>query len=35
MLVKVGIKEAYRMIPAHLQDQWLLGIQWEGAIYVH
>ena len=34
MLVKADIKEAYRMIPIHPQDQWLLGIQWEDHIYI-
>ena len=35
MLVKADIKEAYRMIPVHPQDQCLLGIQWEDAVYIN
>ena len=33
-LVKVDIKEAYRMVPVHPQDQHLLGVQWESAVYI-
>ena len=33
MLVKADIKEAYRMLPIHPEDQGLLGIQWEGEVY--
>ena len=32
-LVKADIKEAYRMLPIHPEDQGLLGIQWEGKFY--
>ena len=32
-LVKVDIKEAYRMLPVHPHDQSLLGVQWEGITY--
>ena len=32
-LVKADIKEAYRMLPIHPEDQGLLGIQWEGEFY--
>ena len=31
--VKADIKEAYRMLPIHPEDQGLLGIQWEGEFY--
>ena len=34
LLVTAHIKEAYRMIPMHPQDQHLLGIQWEGTVYI-
>ena len=30
-LVKADIKEAYRMVPVHPQDQHLLGVQWKSA----
>ena len=33
-LVKADIKEAYRMVPVHPCDQHLLGVQWEGNVYV-
>ena len=33
-LVKADIKEAYRMVPVHPQDQHLLGVQWESAVYI-
>ena len=32
-LVKADIKEAYRMLPIHPEDQGLLGIKWEGEFY--
>ena len=32
-LVKVDIKEAYRMLPINPEDHGLLGIQWEGEFY--
>lgn len=33
-LAKVDIKQAYRMVPVHPDDQPLLGMMWEGAWYV-
>ena len=33
-LVKADVKEAYRAIPVHPQDRWLLGIKWEDKVYV-
>ena len=33
-MVKADIKEAYRMIPIHPQDQPLLGVLWENSIYI-
>ena len=33
-LVKADIKEAYRMVPIHPEDQHLLGIQWNDSVYV-
>ena len=33
-LVKADIKEAYRMIPVHPHDQPLLGVEWDGAVYI-
>jgi len=33
-LAKVDIKSAYRMIMVHPEDRPLLGVTWEGALYV-
>ena len=33
-LVKLDLKNAYRMIPIHPHDQHLLGVSWEGGTYV-
>ena len=33
-LVKMDLKDAYRMVPVHPDDQHLLAISWEGATYV-
>lgn len=33
-LVKVDIKDAYRIIPVHPADYDLLGITWEGKLYL-
>ena len=34
MLAKMDIKQAYRMMPIHPQDRHLLGMRWEGKVYV-
>ena len=33
-LVKVDLKQAYRQIPVHPEDHYLLGLSWEGSVYV-
>ena len=33
-MAKVDIKSAYRTVPVHPQDWWLLGMKWEGALFV-
>ncbi len=33
-LLKVDLKSAYRMVPVHPLDRHLLGIRWEGHLYV-
>ena len=33
-LAKVDVCSAYRTIPVHTEDQWLLGMAWDGALYV-
>ena len=34
LLVKVDIKSAYRNVPIHPEDRWLMGMSWEGALYI-
>ena len=33
-MVKADIKEAYRMVPVHPEDQYLLGVQWRKFIFI-
>ena len=34
LLSKLDLKRAYRMVPIYIDDQPLLGISWEGAVYL-
>ena len=34
MLAKLDIKSAYRLVPVHPSDRYLLGLQWEGETFV-
>jgi len=34
LLVKADIQEAYRIVPVHPHDQPLLGVQWNGCMYI-
>ena len=34
LMGKVDVKTAYRNIPIHPDDWWLLGIRWEGGLFV-
>ena len=34
VMAKVDVKSAYRVVPVHPDDRWLLGIKWEGSLYV-
>ena len=34
LLAKVDIRSAYRMLPVHPDDRWLLGMKWEDSLYV-
>ncbi len=34
LLAKADVKAAYRNVPVHPRDRWLLGMEWEGEIYV-
>ena len=33
-LAKVDVKSAYRNIPVHPEDRWLLGMMWEGSLFI-
>ena len=35
LLAKVDIRSTYRMLPIHPDDRWLLGMQWEGKLFVN
>jgi len=34
LLLKVDLKSAYRIVPVHALDRHLLGVQWQGGVYV-
>ena len=34
MMAKTDVKAAYRNVPVHPRDRWLLGMEWEGVTYV-
>ena len=34
LLVKVDIKNAYKIVPVHPEDRPLQGMKWKGALYV-
>ena len=34
LIAKADVKAAYRNIPVHPRDRWLLGMRWEGETYV-
>ena len=34
LLAKADIESAYRFVPVHPGDRWLLGMKWEGRLYV-
>ena len=33
-MVKVDIRNAYRVVPIHPDDRWLMGMTWKGSVYV-
>ena len=33
LMPQIDIKQAYRNIPVHLMDHYLLGVQWKGKLY--
>ena len=34
MLAKLDLESAYRIVPVHLQDRLLLGMKWDGKLYI-
>ena len=34
LLAKMDLKQAYQNIPVHLQDRLLLGMEWQGDVFV-
>ncbi len=34
VLTKIDIKSAYRVVPVHPEDRWLLGMKWDGKLFV-
>ena len=34
LMAKVDIRSAYRNVPVHPDDRWLMGMMWKGALYV-
>ena len=34
LLGKTDVQSAYRIIPVHPEDRWLLDMQWQGRVYV-
>ena len=35
LIAKTDIKKVYRMVPVHSADHWLLGVRWDGKVFVH
>ena len=33
-MAKADVKKAYRNVPVHPDDRWLLGMEWQGATFV-
>ena len=33
-LIKLDIRSAHRVVPVHPEDRWLMGMLWEGSLYV-
>ena len=34
VLSKVDVRSAYRTVPVHPEDKWLLGMQWNGQLFM-
>lgn len=35
LLAKIDVKSARRNIPIHPDDRWLMGLEWEGSLYIN
>ena len=35
LMVKFDLKTAYRQIPVHPDDRWLLGLSWQNELYIY
>ena len=33
-MAKIDVSQAYRNVPIHPDDRWLLGMQWEGKVFI-
>ena len=33
-MAKVDVKSVYRNVPIHPHDRWLMGVLWEGNLYI-
>ena len=34
LMAKVDVKSAYRNVPIHPEDRWLMGMLWDGDLYI-
>ena len=34
LMAKVDVRSAYRNIPVHPEDRWMMGMLWDGALYI-
>ena len=34
LMAKIGVSSAYRIVPVHPKDQGLLGMMWEGSLFI-
>ena len=34
LMAKVDIRNAYRVVPVHPEDRWLMGMTWKGEFYI-
>ena len=34
LLIKIDIRNAYRVVPVHPDDRWLMGMLWEGSLFI-